>query len=501
MKMKKILLAVLLFGIASHQSVLKAQNYSDVLRYSQKNPQGTARSIGIGGAFGALGADFSSLSNNPAGLGLYRQQEVSFSLGMNKQSSTTKYLGSEAGDDKYNFAVHNLGMVLSDVKMKLGKPVQDGWVAVNFGIGFNRTNNFNSRVAVEGVNTSSSITQSWAETATEEGRRPSDMDPFSYQYLGWKTYLIDHLGPDSTKYASPWDEYDSGYVNVKQADYITTGGSMNDIALSVAGNYSNKLYVGAGILFPTIGYHYNRVFSETNLNPNSDAMKYGELTENVRTSGIGISMNAGIIYRATDNFRLGGAVQLPTFYSLTDNYSYSVNSKSMDGQSFTGESPAGRFKYSIVTPMRSTLSAAYLFGKQGFISADYEIVNFASARINTTYDGSRDENNMIRKVYHSASTVRIGGEYRYDNFAFRAGYQYTGSPYKSEYVSEGYNGAGNVYSAGIGVRDGDYFLDLGYQYRADKYFHLPYSMRNKAVEGADVTSSRSGVVVTVGSRF
>src|SRR5688500_13364165 len=101
--MKKILLAALVFGAAGHTSALRAQNYTDILRYSQKNVQSTARSISIGGAFGALGADFSTLSINPGGLGLYRQQEVNFSFGMNKQSSTATYLGKESADDKYNF--------------------------------------------------------------------------------------------------------------------------------------------------------------------------------------------------------------------------------------------------------------------------------------------------------------------------------------------------------------------------------------------------------------
>ena len=38
----------------------------------------TGEVIAIGNAFGALGSDFSSLSNNPAGIGLYQFNEFTF---------------------------------------------------------------------------------------------------------------------------------------------------------------------------------------------------------------------------------------------------------------------------------------------------------------------------------------------------------------------------------------------------------------------------------------
>ncbi|MCK4360276.1 MAG: hypothetical protein KAV70_00910, partial [Bacteroidales bacterium] len=47
-----------------------SQNSVDALRYSKITFGGTARYMGMCGAFGALGADFSVLSTNPAGIGL-----------------------------------------------------------------------------------------------------------------------------------------------------------------------------------------------------------------------------------------------------------------------------------------------------------------------------------------------------------------------------------------------------------------------------------------------
>ena len=53
-----------------------AQNVDDALRYSQIFYGGTARFMSMGGAFTALGGDISSLSQNPAGLGVFRSSEL-----------------------------------------------------------------------------------------------------------------------------------------------------------------------------------------------------------------------------------------------------------------------------------------------------------------------------------------------------------------------------------------------------------------------------------------
>ena len=56
--------------------VVFAQGELDAYRYSQTELNGTARYLGMGGAFGALGGDISSMSSNPAGLGIYRSSEI-----------------------------------------------------------------------------------------------------------------------------------------------------------------------------------------------------------------------------------------------------------------------------------------------------------------------------------------------------------------------------------------------------------------------------------------
>ena len=72
-----ILLLTLVFAIFFAAGT-QAQNEEDALRYSQLFDAGlTARSLSMGGAFGALGADMSEMSINPAGIAVYRRSVFS----------------------------------------------------------------------------------------------------------------------------------------------------------------------------------------------------------------------------------------------------------------------------------------------------------------------------------------------------------------------------------------------------------------------------------------
>ncbi|MBK9317869.1 MAG: hypothetical protein IPM91_02820 [Bacteroidetes bacterium] len=71
----------LITGIAAFliSATAHAQTDADILRFSMLNYGSTARSLGMGNSFGALGADFSTLAINPAGIALYRKSEFSVS--------------------------------------------------------------------------------------------------------------------------------------------------------------------------------------------------------------------------------------------------------------------------------------------------------------------------------------------------------------------------------------------------------------------------------------
>ncbi|MFC2102726.1 TonB-dependent receptor, partial [Bacteroidota bacterium] len=89
--MKKILFIAILITMTWIE--LSAQTAQDALRYSRIFYNGTSRFVATGGAFGAVGADFSSIATNPAGLGMYRSAEVTFSPSVFSRSNTADYNG------------------------------------------------------------------------------------------------------------------------------------------------------------------------------------------------------------------------------------------------------------------------------------------------------------------------------------------------------------------------------------------------------------------------
>ena len=66
-------------GILLNRDIIPA---STLLTLSQRESVGTARSMGMGGAFTSLGGDMASFGYNPAGFGMYRSNEISATLGV-----------------------------------------------------------------------------------------------------------------------------------------------------------------------------------------------------------------------------------------------------------------------------------------------------------------------------------------------------------------------------------------------------------------------------------
>ena len=74
MKSNRILaICILLIGVG----FLNAQTtIYDANRWMGSDLNGTARFVGMGGAMGALGGDITTMGTNPAGIGIYRSNDV-----------------------------------------------------------------------------------------------------------------------------------------------------------------------------------------------------------------------------------------------------------------------------------------------------------------------------------------------------------------------------------------------------------------------------------------
>ena len=80
---KKILLVAGMMGCG----LMQAQDIYKMEMLSGQDLNGTARFVGMGGAMNAIGADISTMSTNPAGIGLFRRGEVSTTASQNIQTN------------------------------------------------------------------------------------------------------------------------------------------------------------------------------------------------------------------------------------------------------------------------------------------------------------------------------------------------------------------------------------------------------------------------------
>jgi hypothetical protein len=481
-----------------------AQNEIDALRYSQTNFGTTARSLSMAGAFGALGADFSSLSNNPAGIAMFRKGEFTFTPHIENKSVTAKYLGTETIDNRVNFGIGNVGLIWAFPKEKK----DDGWKGFGFGFGYNKLQSFNSNFSFEGRNKNNSQTEFFAEQAS--GTSTTDITdnlPFDAG-LAYNQYLIN---PDSVLSNNYYGTINNGQ-NILQRGTISSKGSLGEVVIAFGGNYNDKLYMGATIGIPYIRYVESAIYEEIDDNNNvQDTVDVGNYVydfksyryeNNLTTVGTGVNLKLGLIYRINDYVRIGGAIHTPTYYEMNDTYSTRMKANFASGN--TGDesvSPDGSYSYNLTTPFKAIGSVAFLYQGKGLLSFDYEYLDYSTAHLNASDYGFSDENRIIQRAYTSASNFRIGTEWKYKIFSFRAGAALYSSPFDGKFNAEKNNLAAVSYTGGLGFRENSFFLDLAYAYTQSNSFYRPYSLSNEVVEGSVDTIKNHRIAVTLGFKF
>ncbi len=484
--MKRISLLIIL-----SLALIKAncQNEVDALRYSQNNYGGTARFTAMGGAFGALGADFSTLSINPAGIGLYKTSEFTFTPTFYVGNTSSTYSGKTNEDNKYNFNLGNIGLVYDFFKR--GKFAEgNGWKDVQFGFGINRLNDFNNRVVIQGYSANSSMMNQYVASANNNGKGSTidELNNFD-TYLAYQTYLLNPIAGDSTHYNSPVTG------NVNQQKTITTGGSMNEFVITLGGNYSDKIYLGATLGIPFIRYNEQSIYKEINLNDTIHNFNNYTVNDNLTTTGTGVNIKFGMIYRPNNIVRIGVAIHSPTFYSMEDQWSRKIDSDMGDSGKYTSTSPQGLFDYQLQTPWHLIGSLAFFIGDHGLISADYEFVDYTSAKLRSENDDFFDANQTIQSKYTNTNNFRFGTEWRLNPITLRAGYAISQSPYKTT-INDGKR---TVLSFGVGFKEKSYFIDLAYSYSKQNEDYYLYS--DATLNPVKNTITGSSVMMTIGLKY
>jgi hypothetical protein len=487
---KHILSTVLLFFAVG---TLVAQNFNDAVRYSNLEVGGTARSIGAGGALSALGADFSVLSTNPAGMAWYRRSDFVISPSFyNSTTASTLLNGSNTTNEesRTNFNLNAFGLVAAS------NTRNPNWHTLNFGIGFNRLANFNNDFYYEG-NSQGSLLNRFREQANS-GNFSDFESGLAIDAEG--LYDLNEDGVYETDFDADPD------AMIFRTQDVSRRGAINELVISLASNYREKLMIGATLGVPFVNFREEKTYTEADqgAGQQGDVFFFDELeyTEALNTTGAGINLKLGMIFRATQALRVGLAVHTPTAYSLQDNfetsmtYDYTVE----DGSSFRGQatSPDGLFEYNLRTPWRFIGGLGFVYRKLGFFSAEVEYLDYTSNefRFDGFDDAEQSTNRDVNTQLSNAIKVRLGGEVAYEAFRFRAGLKLLQSPF------EGDDTLNNTLSGGVGYRSESFYIDLAYQRNSLDETYRPYLVSDNFPEQAVSNETNNNqIVITLGFRF
>lgn len=506
-----------------------AQDIYKVEAFSSKDLIGTARFVGMGGAMSTLGADISTMTTNPAGIGLYRRSDVSLTGSINFQPNATEFYDIGATRASFDQA----GFVYT-IKS------QGGLGYMNFGFNYQKSKNFKNHIDVRNFSTNS-LSQSlqmldlcyvggdWLDLdITDDADKTTNL-----AYAGYQTQMLEPVRDAEGKILG-YNPCEADHYNYKRVQW----GGIQDYDFVIAGNWNDQVYGGVTLGVKNVNFHSFTDYAEMLRDGVGGLHEYYTNYEET-ISGVGIDAKFGLIVRpiSTSPFRIGVSVHTPTLYNLnTDSYLY-MNSPFTDGtKNFSEYSiPVERYQYNIRTPWKFNVGVATTIGKSFAIDAEYEFTNPSNGRISYSegvygdyYNSYYDKkdialNQECKKHLRPQHTLRVGAELRLaDHYYLRAGYNFISAPMKetafmdlftnsnsyyynsnTDYVNLG---ATNRFTCGAGYKGRKFYADLAYQYNnqsGDLYtFHVPEAngVTNR-LDAAAVDLNKQSVLLTLGLKF
>lgn len=531
----------------------RAQSIYDAANIAQKELDGTARFVGMGGAMGALGGDISTIGTNPAGIGIYRSNDAMATFGYSSMGTESDYMGFKAEHSKNRWMFDNIGAVIST---KIGNVTPLRYV--NFGINYHKTKSFYKNLTMEGLMGSVQMLDgNWvpvsqvrqmAQLATYgelDGNALGSPDIYYNPSAGWlgamgyQGWLTDYGGGGVYYPYVPSEVY--SYFHSKER------GGIDQYDVNVAFNINDRLYLGLTVGLYDVDYnkysYYDETFGDTGEGYALESFK--------RIHGSGFNVKFGAIVRPFEysSLRIGLAVHTPTFYSLT----YTTGAILTPDIYLTDESTGDKYLADIVdtrdalggrdmdcdidlqTPWLVNASLGYTVGSNLALGAEYEYENYSALKLKYA-DGYNLswEMDMAQAYLKAVHTLRLGMEYRpVSAFAFRAGYNFSSALYAKDALNDlstyslntdtdfSNNQSVNTVTLGIGYRWSSFYMDLAYKFQTYNSDFYPFmnemtddapqddyivtdTNQSKVLvlpEATKVKTTRSQVLLTLGFRF
>lgn len=546
--MKKTLLA--LAALVATASVATAQSAIDAYNLSQSDLSGTARFMGMAGAFTALGGDISTLGQNPAGIGLYRSNDINVTFDINMASMrTADGMGYNETTNKTRFYCNNFGYV--------GAVGLDSDVMPYFswGASFNRAASFD-RVYSGGFSAlGSSLSNYIAARATgiepqflgeERGYNPfSDSDADWLSIMGFNSYMINPGGVNEEGQQLYNGLYNPGSTTGDAQYMVREKGYIDEYNITFGGNFVNMLYWGLGFGITDLNYTSEAFYDEqlynadvydkfTNTTTVGDA--YNALSNYSHVTGTGFNVKFGLIFKPVNEFRLGVAIHTPTWYSLSQDYdanieygyAYDFNAKGEAMTSYGNNYPSdlASWEWKLRSPWKFTVGAAGVIGGRFIVSADYEYNAWRNMQVSVpnrwnNYIEDTQVTDDVNTYFKASNTLRVGAEARITpQFSIRAGYSHTGASTEkraldnNEYIGTSgcnpaytFNKGTDLVTLGLGYRWSHFYLDAAWVNRSTNSSYHPFSpyyvgkTLMSHVPTASLKTRNNDIYITMGVKF
>ena len=309
-----------------------------------------ARTMGMGGAFLAVADDFTSLYWNPAGLAQIRKFELYGSLSHSEQRVDTTFTrGRSTEVDSSKTRPNSIGLVY---------PLYTTRGGIAFALGYNRPQNFDSTIAIRGLD-------------------PSSDSVFSGLDVDEMTSNSGGIGI--------W----SFGAGVFISDSILLGGSID----FWHGSSLNELDSAAADI--------------NNIDPEIDSFAFQDSVDRVYS---GLGGRVGVLAFAGENVTLGGTVTLPVNLEVSEVWEQVTIVEFDDGEGDV-EGDDGSILFDIERPFEFGGGVAIkLLEKRLRLAGDVQFTDWTQ----TEYDPlpAEDAQNNFSRYYDSTIQVRVGAEYR-----------------------------------------------------------------------------------------
>ena len=516
----------IIFGLMAMAAITaNAQETYENANLMKPELTGTARYIGMGGAMEALGADISTISTNPAGIGLFRSSSVNLSFGLSSQLDVTTY----GSDHKTVPSFDQAGFVYS---MRTNSRS-----FLNFAFNYSKSRNFNQILNAAGkLNGSAQNKLTYNKFVgnddfiyiDKDGTLLSDYIQFSqldYLYANNINYDEDEAGNGSF-YGYDGDAYDM---------YRAQSGYIGGDDFNISGNVNNRFYWGVTVGVQDVHYNAYSDYIE------SLGTSTVEVMDTRKITGTGVDVKAGVIFRPVEEspFRIGLSVSTPTWYKLTtSNYtSMSLLNGNVSQQLFAPEIGES-YEFKLYTPWKFGASLGHTVGNNLALGLSYEYADYSTAdtRVIDGYDYYGNEesyseyatNQHTKNTLKGVSTIKAGLEFKPDpSLAVRLGFNYVAPMYDKLGVKDGTLDSYGVFyqsqsdftnwedtyriTAGLGYNIDKFSIDLAYQYSTTNGNFSPFydcadninseSLTNNNFDVCKVSNKRHQLMLTLGYRF